>query len=44
MVNYDLLKEHIQQIYENYPYLMPTLFIILATVLGTIISVMGLTV
>ena len=38
MVNYDSLREHIQQIDENYPYSMATWHIILITVLGTLIT------
>ena len=37
MVNYDSLREQIQQIDEKYPYSMPTWLIILITVLGTLI-------
>ena len=33
MINYDLLKEQIQQIDENYPYEIPTWLISLITVL-----------
>ena len=36
MVNYNPLREHIQEIDGNYPYSMPTWLIILTTVLGTL--------
>ena len=44
MVNYDSLREQIQQIDENYLYSMPTWLIILTTVLGILIIGTGITV
>ena len=44
MVNYDFLREQIQQIDKNYPYSMPTLLIILIKELGTLIIGAGITV
>ena len=42
MINYDLLKEQIQQIDVNYPFSMPTWLKILITVLGTFMAVIGI--
>ena len=36
MVNYDSFREHLQQLDGNYPYSMPTPFLILITILGTL--------
>ena len=44
MVNYDFLEEHIQQINESYLYCMPTWFIILITILSTLIGIIGTTI
>ena len=42
MVISDSLKEHVQEVEENYLYSMPTWLIILITVIGTFIFVIGL--
>ena len=36
MVNYDSFREQVPQIDENYPYCIPTWFMILITLLGTL--------
>ena len=41
-VNFEKYEDHIQQIDEIYLYSMPSWLIILTTVLGTVISVIGL--
>ena len=42
MVDYDPLKEQIQQIDENYLFSMPTWLIVLITVLGTLLTTLSI--